>query len=413
MVAFFSGLKKKELLVSAGAGLIIFIITWCYINSYYTLSIEDSLLSREIVFIHNLTSHKPKINRQFVFINTGKDLNLIDDTAQYGNISVTDRYKLFRLLNAINKARANPKFLLLDLQFYYPYKYSVDDSIQQIIKKSNLQYFFPDKSVDDSLANEIRQIDNSAISILLVNNKIQMPIYKGNYGVADYKTYGSFLNKFKLYYNDLKTLSIPALMHSRIDGADYTGSSYATFCNNRLCFNYIWPDYYYNEKDVKADTNYHLGSLLPILNDLKAVKTIFKNKIVFIGNFEGDVLDTPNGKIPGTIILADIYLSLLNGKHYLPYLWVVFMFIAFTALSYVAIYNQFPEVKFKIGFVFAPQISGYLQEYVSYLGILLLLSLLSIFLFDITISLFLPALIFSTIDFFTKEKYKPKQNEKD
>ena len=409
MGAFFGWLKKKDVIISASAGIAIFIVTWFYINSYYTLSVEDDLLSRETFFIHNLFNHKPKINKQFVFISTGKDLNLIDDTAGYGNISVSDRNKIFRLLAAVNKAHAGPRFLLLDLQFYYPYQYSVDDSTQRVIKKSNLPFFFPDRAVDDSLAGEIKRINNSAISVLLVDNKIQKPIYKGSYGVADYKTYGPFLNKFKLYYNGLKTLSVPALIHHRVDGARYTGNDFATFCNNRLCFNYIWPTFYYNEKEVKADTGYqeyHIGSLLPLLNNANAVRAIFKDKVVFIGNFEDDVHETPEGKIPGTIILADIYLSLLNGKHYVPYLWVAFMLIMFTALSYVAIYDKIPDIKFNSGFAFATQISGYLQQYVSYLGILLALSFLSVFLFDITISLFLPAFIFSIIDFFVKKNYK-------
>ncbi len=241
-------------------------------------------------------------------------------------------------------------------------------------------------------------------------------MYKSNYGIADYKTYGSFLNKFRLYYHDLQSLSIPGLLNQNMDGAKYSGNQFATFCNNRLCFNYIWPDYYYDESDVKADSTYqeyHIGSLLPLLNSSAAVKTIFKNKVVFVGNFEDDVHDTPAGKIPGTIVLADIYLSLLNGKHLVPYLWIVFMVAMFSMLSYMAIYNQLPDVKFNFGFAFAEQVSGFLKEYVSYVGILLFISVLSVFLFGITISLFLPAFIFSAIDFLIQKKYRKTSHEKD
>jgi hypothetical protein len=414
MSALFGRFKKQNVLVALTTGIVVFIITWFYINSYYTLSVEDDLLSRETFFIHKLLKHKPAKNKKFVFISTGKDLNLIDDTAGYGNISVSDRYKLYKLLQAINKAQANPEYILLDLQFYYPYSYSVDDSIQNIIKKSNLPFLFPDKSVDDSLAAEIKKSDKVAISVLLNNNKIQTPMYKSNYGIADYKTYGSFLNKFKIWYPDLKSISMPGLLNQKMDGVTYTGNRFATFCNNRLCFNYIWPDYYYDENDVKADTTYqeyHIGSLLPLLNDPSAVKTIFKDKVIFIGNFEDDVHDTPAGRIPGTIVLADIYLSLLNGKHLVPYLWIAFMVVMFSMLSYMAIYNQLPDVKFNFGFAFADQVSGFLKQYVSYVGMLLLISILSVALFGITISLFLPAFIFSAIDYVIQKKYK-KQNEK-
>jgi hypothetical protein len=415
MSALFGRFKKTNVLVALATGIVIFITTWLYINSYYTLSVEDDLLSRQTFFLHKLVEHKPAKNKQFVFISTGKDLNLIDDTAGYGNISVSDRYKLYKLLQGINKAQAKPEYILLDLQFYYPYSYSVDDSIQNIIKKSNMPSLFPDKSIDDSLTAEIAKNDKIAISVLLDKNKIQIPLYKSNYGIADYKTYGSFLNKFKVWYPDLNSISIPGLLHREMDGAHYTGNRFATFCNNRLSFNYIWPNYYYDENDVKADTTYqeyHIGSLLPLLNDPVAVKTIFKDKVVFIGNFEDDVHDTPAGKIPGTIVLADIYLSLLNGKHLVPYLWIVFMVVMFSLLSYMAIYNQLPDVKLNFGFAFADQISGFLKQYVSYIGILLLVSVLSVLLFDITISLLLPAFIFSAIDYVIQKKYK-KKHEKD
>lgn len=412
----FGRFKRRNLLVALMTGVGVFVATWFYINSYYTLAIEDDLLSRETFFIHRLLNHKPKLNKKFVFISTGKDLNLIDDTAGYGNIAATDRYKLFKLLQAINKANAKPEYVLLDLQFYYPYTYSVDDSVQVLVKQSNVPFFFPNKSVDDSLSAEIKKNSRTAISVLLENDTIQRPMYPGNYGIADYKTYGAFLNKFRVCYHDLKAISMPGLLHQQIDGASYGGNRLVSFCNNQLCFNYIWPEYYYDESDVKADSTYqeyHIGSLLPLLNDAATVRSLFKGKVILVGNFEDDVHDTPAGKIPGTIVLADIYLSLLNGKHLVPWLWVVFMVIMFAILSYMAIYNQLPDVQLNVGnFAFAGQITGFLKEYVSYIGMLMLISFVSVFLFGITISLFLPAFIFSAIDFLIQKKYKTK-HEKD
>jgi len=47
-----------------------------------------------------------------------------------------------------------------------------------------------------------------------------------------------------------------------------------------------------------------------------------------------------------------------------------------------------------------------LNKYVSFVGILLITSILSVLIFNMMVSLFLPAFIFSTIDFFIKKKYK-------
>jgi hypothetical protein len=405
----------KKVVISVLTGIAVFIVSWFYLNSYYTLTIEDDLLSRETFFIHNLVKPKPQKNERFVFISTGKDLNLIDDTGGVGNVAVSDRYKLYRLLHAINNSKAKPKFVLLDLQFYYPYTYSIDDSVQQLVKKSGLNYHLPDKSFDDSLQTEIGKMpDKLAISVLLDSNKIQKPLYKSSYGIADYKTYGSFLNKFRLYYDDLGASSMPALIHQKVNGAVYSGRRLTTFCNRHLCFNYIWPNYYYDEADVKADSTfqeYHLGSLMSLIATPAVVEQIFKDKIIFIGNFEDDVHDTPAGRIPGTIVLADIYLSLLNGKHLVSFLWVLFVVALFSCLSYFAIYNELPDVKFKFGFAFAEQISSFLKEYVSYVGVLLLISVVSLLIFNITISLFLPAFIFSILDLLIKRKYKTKHEK--
>lgn len=402
-----------QVIISMLSGIAVFLLSWVYLNSYYTLEVEDNLYRNEALIIHKLFKQNPKINKQFVFISTGKDLSLVDDTASSGNLVVSNRYKLLKLLQAVNAGKVKPKFILLDLQFYYPFNLSVDDSIKTSIKKDHLQAYFADKAIDDSLQAEINKDKNLAISVLYADNKIQTPIYKANYGIADYKTYGGQLNKFRLNYPELHASSIPCLMTEQMDGTKYTGGEYDTFCNGHLCFNYIWPGYYYDQQTVKSDTSYqlyHIGSMVDLPNYAQVIERIVKDKVVFIGNFEDDVHDTPAGKIPGTIVLADIYLSLLNGNHYVPYLWIVFMILVFSILSYTSVYNKLPKMEFDFGVAFN-FIYTFFSEYFSYLGILLLLSLISVLVFNINISLFLPAFIFSAIDFFHKKKYKKPKHE--
>jgi len=92
-------------------------------------------------------------------------------------------------------------------------------------------------------------------------------------------------------------------------------------------------------------------------------------------------------------------------------LWMAFVIVVFSLLSYMAIYDPMPEVNFRFKFAFAEQVTSFVKEYISYIGILILVSLLSTLLFNITISLFLPAFIFSALDFLIQKKYKTK-NEK-
>jgi len=410
----FSVPSVKQIIISVCSGTAIFLITWFYINSYYTLSIEDSLYNNEAIIKHHLLKVHPEKNKQFLFISTGKDMSMVDDTGGTGTVTVSDRYKLFKLLQAINRAGAKPAFILLDLQFYFPYNFTLPDSIRATVKRDKLDKYFAEKSIDDSLQAEIKKDKYIIISVLLNNGKIDTPIYKGNYGIADYVTYGSTINKFRITYNGSKINSVPAMLNKQLDGAVYSGGPYATFCDNRLCFNYIWPGYYYDGENVKSDSTYqyyHIGSLMNFLDNTAVMGTIVKNKVIFIGNFEDDVHDTPAGKIPGTIVLADIYLSLLNGKHYVPYLWIVFLIVSFSALSYAAIYDKLPKIELKSG-IMTSLIYSFFSDYFSYLGILLILSLASVILFNINVSLFLPAFIFSAIDFFSQKKYKPQVKPK-
>jgi hypothetical protein len=405
-------LPPVKITVSALCGIVILLITWVYLNSYYTLGVEDSLFDHETLIKHTFLKIKPEKTKPFVFISTGKDLSLVDDTAGIGNLVVSDRYKLFKLMQALNQSKNKPEFVLLDLQFYYPFNYTVNDSIQNIIKENHLVGFLADKSIDDSLQAEIQKNHNSAVSVLLDNNKIDTPIYKKiNYGIADYITYGGSINKFRIYYHDLHSISIAALMHEKMDGAVYSGGKYGTICNHRLCFNTIWPSYYYNPESIRSDSTfqqYHIGELLSLPNAAQTIQSICAGKVVVIGNFEDDVHSTSTGELPGTIILIDIYLSLLNGTQYVSWVWLGFLLLTFSVMSYTAIYGKLPKINLKLS-IFTNMLYSYFSKYFSYLGVLLLLSLISVLIFGVNISLFLPAFIFSSIDFIRQKKYRPKE----
>jgi hypothetical protein len=412
MLEFFKRPAVK-IIISALSGLGILLVSWLYLNSYYVLGLEEGLFNHETLIKHVLLKTQPKKTKKFVFISTGKDLSMIDDTAGRGNITVSDRYKLFKFLQAINNGKSKPEFVLIDIQFYYPFNYTVNDSIKAVVKRDHLVGYLPDRSVDDSLQAEIKKLKNSAITVLLSDkeDKIDTPIYKVNYAIANYTSYGGGdVNKFRINYPELHSISMAALMHEKLDGAVYTSTRYNTYCNHRLCFNTVWPSYYFNPENIESGSDieqYHIGDLLGIPGSEAAIQTIVAGKVVAIGNFEDDKHYTPAGELPGTIILVDVYLSLLNGAQYVSLLWLLFLFICFSFLSYIAIFGKLPKISLKLG-VFTNMLYSYFSKYFSYLGALLLISLISVFVFDMNTSLFLPAFIFSAIDFIRQKKYLPK-----
>ena len=378
-----------KVLISLASGILVFLITWFYLNQYYTLGLEDALFKKITILRQKILKGKSRKSKDFVFINTAKDLSLVEDTAGYGNVVISDREKIVQLLKAINSASAKPVVTLIDLQFYYP--------------------FSPNPAIDDSLQKEITQLREVMLSVLYKNKRIDTPLIKTHYGISDYVTYGSGINKFRLYYSGILSASIPCLLYEKLDSQKFTGNRYATFCNGKLCFNYLWPTYYYDQENMSKDAPvYNLGTiLLSLHNDSTRINDFIKDKIICIGNFTDDVVVTPRGRIPGTIILADIYLSLLNKKHEVPFTWILFLVLCLSILSYISLYKRLPEINLKFGFLFSKHLANFIGNYVSYVGILMLISIISFFLFEINVSLFLPAFIFSGIEYFVQKKYNP------
>ena len=123
----------------------------------------------------------------------------------------------------------------------------------------------------------------------------------------------------------------------------------------------------------------------------------------------GDTHSTPFGKMAGSVILADIYLSLLNNHHIVNLWYLVFLLAVLSGLSYMAWFSRMPQVKINLKFIFSDYLQKYLKSFISYFGFMFLLSLMTLFVFDIQAALFLPSLIFSGIEYISQKKYLPEK----
>lgn len=128
----------RKILLSFLSGLIIFFITWMYQNSTFSRSVEDKFFKNIALLWQYQVLTDPTKTADFVFINTGKDLALVDDTVDYGNIAVSDRGLILQLIEHINAASQKPSYTVVDIQFYYPYS--------------------KDIAIDTLLANELKKI---------------------------------------------------------------------------------------------------------------------------------------------------------------------------------------------------------------------------------------------------------------
>lgn len=384
---------SRKNLLSLLSGFVILMVTWVYQNYSFSFFVEDSFFRKFSFWKYKIFSSKPEKKVDFVFINTSKDVAIVDDTTEYGSVAVSDREKIYELIRLINAEKKKPLFTVLDIQFYFPYSVN--------------------RHVDTLLQDELNKNDRIVIPILKdAGGNYKKPIYNALYGYSDYLTYGFGFNKFRIIDED-NVQSVPVILNERLDHAVYRDHTFYTTCNGHMCFKALWPSYYLIDNAVKENKtsftqSYNLGEVLIDLQTTPSdYSKIFENKIVIIGNFGQDVHFTPVGQMSGSVLLANIYLSVLNKQHLISYIFLFILLMAFSALSYLAWFSKVPEIKFKFRFIFSPDIIKFIQGYLSYFGSMFVLSLLAILIFNMHVALFLPSFIFAGIEYFRQKKYLP------
>jgi hypothetical protein len=377
--------NRKKILLSILSGIVFCFITWIYLNSFYTFSAEDSFFSKTAFLIFKVRPPHIPESEKMIFINTGKDIALINDTA-WGQVAVSDRDLVAQLIEIINRKTVHAKFTVLDLQFYYPYSINL--------------------AADSVLQNLLNQNRLLSIPVLLdQNDRVKRPLYDASYSVSDYKTYGYAISKFKLYYNDIGLISTPLKIYQEVNHANWKHNGWFSTENKHLMLNYIWPFYYFDEASLKQKT-FNIGELLYQFKfDSSTIKKYLDDKIVFIGNFDQDIHNTAVGKMPGTIILANLYLNLVAGKQIVSYYWILYMLCCFSALSYFCWFGKFPIINFKFRFIFSHHLTDYLNGFSSFFGSMFLIGIISIFVFGIYVNIFLPTAMLSGIYYFVNKKY--------
>lgn len=386
----------KKIIVSFLSGLAILVITWIYQNYDFSLSVEDGFFKKVIQLKSKLIKPVPGKNASIIFINTGKDPALVDDTTEYGQVAVSDRVKIYQLLLLINNSIQKPAFTVLDIQFYYPYT--------------------PDPKIDSLLQQEIA--GNERLMIPLVKDdggNYKKPLFPSLYAYSDYQTFGSSFNKFRIL-NHSPISSIPIVLHEKLNQAVYKDYWFFATCNGKLCLSALWPEYYLKEAEVRDPSKksnnqfYNLGELLLLAEgDSASFSGLFEQKLIMIGNFEMDSHSTPAGKMAGPVLLANIYLSLLNNQHIINYGFLVTLLLAFSVLSYTAWFSKIPLIKIPVKFIFSSYLQKFIKSYVSYFGSMFFLSLICVFLFNNQVALFLPSLILSGIEYIRQKKYLPEK----
>lgn len=335
--------------------------------------------------------------KDYIFINNSYDNMLIEmpdeEGFPVGNQPITDRRKLAMFFERMNKRPDGYKYIVCDI-------------------------FFKDSSQYDSLLiSNITKTKNIIIPYHTNDSgKIELPFININRGLADYRSIQYAFMKYALTADDT-IKSLPLKMYEDIMGKKFIHKGLLSYMDGKPSFNSIVVDFklrYYELMDRNSERMYNIVNLGDLLrmNDSVFYKAV-NNKIVLIGDFyERDIHQTLFGRMSGTLILLNVYLTLLNGENIISVGLFLLLFIGFFLIS-VELFSDKSLGERKIVAKYTQKKFGkFILKILSYVLYLAILSILTYFIFNIHLNILIIAVYLKSVDSFLKylRERKNKKN---
>ncbi len=321
-----------------------------------------------------LSSRQLPESEDFALINISYDKMLIEKFDAFGfpigNQPITDRDKLTRLLRAINNSEDKPRYVFLDI-------------------------FFDESTPFDSALNaEMIRLDNLIVSVHLdKDGNLLLPVVKDvKIGLSDYVIGNIFegVYKFQLFFNDSLKLT-PLIISEDLKGYNAIKRGPFVKINSGYTLNHFIMNYRVLQKDIEnqeAGFNpVNIGELLFLPTE--DISQFLKGKFVIVGDFfENDMHETMFEITAGPVVLLNAFLSIENRDTIVNVFFLAIIAFVYFGISYLAIYPEdliesYIRKKYgKIKWV------GNLTSFMSYLIILVIVSIISYFLFNIHINIF-------------------------
>lgn len=373
--------RHKILLISLCNAIILLLLSYV-LNNQSLFTGEDLNQYAWLQFIKEKIGLSERTDyKDALFINVAYDKQLVDICDEFGmpigNIDITDRAKLLKLLNLLTETNTY-RYVILDVRFEKGFKSEVDSFLFAKIRQMDRMVIANHKDIElaDSMLLGKAAINDYASTIVATN-------------FARYKFIQNGRPSLPLYvYHELTSKTI------KKHGLLYT-------CYGRLCHNshfLRFPTNGFAEYDEKGDKAYnHLGSDILANYSNSDLAELTKEKLVFVGDMVDDVHDTYAGLKPGTIITYHALRSLLKDEHLVSFGLIFFLGVLFFLIS-LSLFSQISVIKW-IPFIRNTN-SKMLFFIISFIGYAFVLSLIVCVLylfFDQSISIFIPSLYFSTL----------------
>jgi hypothetical protein len=360
-----------------------FIILWQVSNSAYTSAVDEEIMKKVNAASDKLFGSNAQYSHDFVFVNISRDIKLVSDPSEYGETSITDRSKLAQFFKILADNGNKHHYALCDIFLEF------------------------ENEDDTALLAQTSRCKKLLFPYHLAGDTIQKPCLTVHSALSDFITNTSGFSKFKLVYNDtIKTT--PLVLLAEIDHKKYPASY--------LDFKSVFPKYYIQSShlfETQKYPYYNLGELLMLSEADSFYHQFLENKFIVIGNYDTDVHSSAVDKIPGPLILLNTYLSIRN-RGQISWWWALFMIAGLTGVSYLLFFKKVkaPVIYKHPWLDFVMQV--FVNNYISFFGICLLLAVLSEFIFSVQLSFSVLLSYLLVVNFFREfySRHYKKEGEK-
>ncbi|MDX2305657.1 MAG: CHASE2 domain-containing protein [Microscillaceae bacterium] len=306
-------------------GLILSYFTWFWLNQPFTFGQENILIQTSAIFsklILGQDTHKPPSD-SLVFIHVGDDKMLME--VEDGKKTIfTDRTQLAKFFEILNRHPQDYRYVICDILFEDP---------------------TPD---DHRLKKAIEQTDRmiaAGLSAYCMPRPQKAPLFDISYGLVEYVA-SSEGNVFKFKLSDSNHCkSLPLKMYEDIYQTQFYENTYGYhFIEDQLSLNALVIDYKIRNHDIYQKRMYKYISLYRLLNLLEAHEHFFweeflKDRIIVLGDFEKDYIQSSFGELSGSLMLLNVYLALVNQENIIPLSLIIFLILCYSLISYFLFYK--------------------------------------------------------------------------
>ena len=394
-------MKQKYTVIvlkSITSAIILLLFSYVVTNIGFELSGESDLIKKTNSIKSLIMSDEGSVPDSILFVNICYDKELVDvndeDGFLKGQIDITNRQALYDFLELLAE-KADYKYVLMDVFFEEGISSNADSVL--FAKISSMDRIVIPKHRDTTLAGDSKLEEKSSFS--------------------DYTTtlLGNDFNKYELLDGEEKSMALT--MYEDITGntIDKYGPFYFdsySICNRTLFSKQMIL--FNTPYDKNGEKNYyHLTT--DLLQDPEGTQALIKGKYIFVGDMElDDIHDTVQGELPGSVITANTFIALMNGKHKIPIYVIIILFTIYFFFSYsIFSHHSMSEILVnKIEKKYPKLLTPFSVNLLSWISYSLILSCICLFFYYtlyISYDIFLTATFLQGIDYIVSKFFLNKQ----